>query len=89
MGTRAKINKYWSLNTRLFVAKRKIENVKTKEERRNKADDTTQPASEQHPVKELVGYLSVLIDNLYARRRVAHGEIALGTRRGTIRRRRR
>ena len=30
-----------------------------------------------------------IIDNLYARRRVAHGEIALGTRRETIRRRRR
>ena len=32
---------------------------------------------------------SGVIDKLYARRRVAHGEIALGTRRGTIRRRRR
>ena len=30
-----------------------------------------------------------IFDNLYARRRVAHGEIALGTRRETIRRRRR
>ena len=30
-----------------------------------------------------------LIDNLYARRKVAHGEVALGARRGTIRRRRR
>ena len=28
-----------------------------------------------------------VIVNLYARRRVAHGEIALGTRRGAIRRR--
>ena len=32
---------------------------------------------------------SSIIDFLYARRRVAHGEIALGTRRGTITRRRR
>ena len=30
-----------------------------------------------------------VIDNMYARRRVAHGEIALGTRRETVRRRRR
>ena len=30
---------------------------------------------------------TAVMDNLYARRRVAHGEIALGTRRETITRR--
>ena len=55
-------------------------------------DDAKQTIARGRPfdedIEQQAKTAAPVIDNLYGRRRVAHGEIALGTRRGIIRRRR-